>query len=137
MVLMGLLQLITPTAPAWCFNIEDAVEGYERKQNAPGFMLDVRNKPMSKIWYLLPISANLLDAHSTLRVINKGGRELNPYMEPLTKNPILFYGIKAGLGLGSGVLAREMSKHSKPVGFIGLTIGTGVPLGLAIHNYGL
>lgn len=82
-----------------------------------------------------PIVANGLDAYSTQQGLKRGGREVNPLIEPLAGNPKAFYPVKALIGAATGFGGDKISKMGHPnlakviVGF-----GTALPLAAAIHN---
>jgi hypothetical protein len=82
-----------------------------------------------------PAAAHLADALSTLKVIQGGGRELDPVLEPFADNPAALVGTKVIGGLAMGLLADLLAKKGHrnwAKAAAGLNIG--VPLGAAGLN---
>ena len=58
------------------------------------------------------------DAYSTLTVLKHGGTEANPLMKSVTKSPVAFIGLKAGVATMSIMAAEKMWKSHNRVGAV-------------------
>jgi hypothetical protein len=75
------------------------------------------------------------DAYSTLSALKNGGREANPLMSGLVKNPAAFVAMKAGVATASIMAAERLWKSNHRVGAIGLMIASNAMMGIvAAHN---
>lgn len=78
------------------------------------------------------------DAYSTLTVLNRGGVEANPFMKSMTKSPVAFVALKAGIASLSIVAAERMWKSNNRVGAVATMLVTnGFMSWVAIHNAGV
>ena len=75
------------------------------------------------------------DAYSTLRVLKHGGVEANPVMQGVTKNPMAFIGLKAGVTAMSIVAAERMWKNHNRVGaIVTMVVTNGLMSAVAANN---
>jgi len=75
------------------------------------------------------------DTYSTLSALKNGGREANPFMKSVTKSPIGFVAMKAGVTTASIMAAERLWKNHHRAGAIGLMIASNVMMGMvAAHN---
>lgn len=58
------------------------------------------------------------DTYSTLAVLKLGGREVNPVMKGVTKSPVAFVALKAGMATMSIMAAERMWKRNNRAGAI-------------------
>ena len=78
------------------------------------------------------------DAYSTLSVLKRGGLEANPMMKTLTKSPIAFIALKAGMATMSIVAAERMWKNHNRVGAVAtMLVSNGFMAYVAAHNAGV
>jgi hypothetical protein len=75
------------------------------------------------------------DAYSTLTTLRRGGTEANPLMRSVTKSPVAFIGLKAGVTAMSIMAAERMWKDNNRVGAV-LTMlaSNGFMAAVAAHN---
>ena len=75
------------------------------------------------------------DAYSTLTVLKHGGVEANPMMKGVTKSPVAFIGLKAGVTAMSIMAAERMWKNNNRLGAVLTMVATnGVMAYVAAHN---
>jgi hypothetical protein len=75
------------------------------------------------------------DAYSTLSALKNGGRESNPMMKGITKSPVAFVAMKAGVTTASIMAAEQLWKSHHRMGAIGLMVASNVMMGMvAAHN---
>ena len=108
---------------------------YSRDFYAPrSFPKDAGLHP--SLW-AVPVLGNLADAWSTQFRLRQGAVEANPFMSPFTKHPGLFYGLKAGVGLATALLANRLAKSGrKRAAKVVAIVGGAVPLAAAAYNMG-
>jgi uncharacterized protein DUF5658 len=58
------------------------------------------------------------DAYSTLTALKHGGTEANPLMKGVTKSPVAFIGLKAGVTMMSIMAAERMWKDDNRLGAV-------------------
>jgi len=85
--------------------------------------------------YFSTVSLQMLDAHSTHFLIDKGGRETNPMLAWLTPNKPAFYAAKAGFAAATILAAHSLAKRNKPAAIITLVAVNGVYAAVVAHNY--
>jgi hypothetical protein len=75
------------------------------------------------------------DAYSTLTVLKHGGVEANPVMKGITKNPMAFIGLKAGVTAMSIMAAERMWKNNNRVGaIVTMVVTNGLMTAVAANN---
>ena len=75
------------------------------------------------------------DAYSTLSALRNGGAEANPLMKGITKSPVAFIGLKAGVTVMSIMAAERMWKDNNRVGAVLTMVATnGFMAAVAAHN---
>ena len=75
------------------------------------------------------------DAYSTLSALRNGGTEANPLMKGITKSPVAFIGLKAGVTVMSIMAAERMWKDNNRVGAVLTMVATnGFMAAVAAHN---
>jgi uncharacterized protein DUF5658 len=75
------------------------------------------------------------DAYSTLNAINHGATEANPLMKGVTRNPMAFIGIKAGVTVMSIMAAERMWKNNNRLGAVLTMVASNSMMALvAAHN---
>jgi hypothetical protein len=75
------------------------------------------------------------DAYSTLTVLKAGGMEANPMMKAITKSPVAFIGLKAGMATLSIMSAERMWKRGNRIGAVATMVASNLFMGyVAAHN---
>jgi hypothetical protein len=75
------------------------------------------------------------DAYSTLSVLKHGGVEANPMMKGVTKSPVAFIGLKAGITAMSIMAAERMWKNNNRLGAVLTMVAANGVMGyVAAHN---
>ena len=95
-----------------------------------------RKRPMAlPALYGASILLQGYDAYSTLTVLKQGGLEANPVMKGVTKNPVAFIGLKAGVTMMSIMAAERMWKNHNRVGAIAtMIVSNGLMTAVAANN---
>jgi len=76
-----------------------------------------------------------LDAHSTMKAINAGAHEANPFMKGVAGNQGALLAVKAGVAGATIYFAEKMWKRN-PVGAIAMmVVVNGVNAAVVAHNY--
>ena len=75
------------------------------------------------------------DAYSTLTALKNGGTEANPLMKGITKSPVAFIGLKAGVTMMSIMAAERMWKDNNRLGAVlTMVASNGFMAAVAAHN---
>ena len=75
------------------------------------------------------------DAYSTLSALKNGGTEANPLMKSITKSPVAFIGLKAGVTMMSIMAAERMWKDNNRLGAVlTMAASNGFMAMVAAHN---
>src|SRR5215510_6993313 len=75
------------------------------------------------------------DAYSTLTALKHGGTEANPLMKGITRSPVAFIGLKAGVTTMSIVAAERMWKNDNRLGAVlTMVASNGFMAMVAAHN---
>jgi hypothetical protein len=75
------------------------------------------------------------DAYSTLTALRRGGTEANPLMKGITKSPVAFIGLKAGVTMMSIMAAERMWKDDNRLGAVlTMVASNGFMAAVAAHN---
>src|SRR6185503_8304347 len=75
------------------------------------------------------------DAYSTLTALKHGGTEANPLMKSITKSPVAFIGLKAGVTMMSIMAAERMWKDNNRLGAVlTMAASNGFMAAVAAHN---
>jgi Domain of unknown function (DUF5658) len=75
------------------------------------------------------------DAYSTLTALKNGGSEANPLMKGITKSPVAFIGLKAGVTMMSIMAAERMWKDNNRLGAVlTMVASNGLMAAVAAHN---
>lgn len=85
--------------------------------------------------YVTTATMQALDVHSTFAALNRGGSEVNPMMDGLTKHRVAFGAVKAGVAASSIYAAHRLAKHNR-VAAIALLIAINSAYAVVVsHNY--
>ena len=89
---------------------------------------------------LVPLYASFgalqgLDVHSTLRAIDRGGREANQFMAPMTERPAVFMAIKAGSTAGILYLTERVRRRSPTAAIVMMTAFNSAYAVVVANNY--
>ena len=75
------------------------------------------------------------DAYSTLAALKNGGTEANPLMKGITKSPVAFIGLKAGVTMMSIMAAERLWKDNNRLGAVlTMVASNGFMAAVAAHN---
>lgn len=75
------------------------------------------------------------DAYSTLTALKHGGTEANPLMKGITKSPVAFIGLKAGVTMMSIMAAERMWKDDNRLGAVLTMVASNSLMAMvAAHN---
>jgi len=79
------------------------------------------------------IALNTADVMLTYKGIQKGARELNPFIRDIIENRPLFISIKATFTIGALALIRQLRKHDRKTAMVYL-IGANLVYSLVVAN---
>jgi hypothetical protein len=75
------------------------------------------------------------DVYSTLTVLKHGGTEANPLMKEITRSPVVFIGLKAGVTMMSIIAAERMWKDDNRLGAVLMMVASnGFMAIVAVNN---
>ena len=75
------------------------------------------------------------DAYLTLSALEAGASEANPIMEPITRNPIAFVAVKAGLTAASIVSAEQLWRQRRRKSAVAvMVLSNAMMVAIAAHN---
>jgi hypothetical protein len=96
----------------------------------------VRRRPLAlPSLYAGSVFLQSYDAYSTLSALRNGGTEANPLMTGITKSPVAFIGLKAGVTMMSIMAAERMWKDNNRVRAVLTMVATnGFMAAVAAHN---
>src|SRR5262245_58066378 len=96
----------------------------------------VRRRPLAlPSLYAGSVFLQSYDAYSTLSALRNGGTEANPLMKGITKSPVAFIGLKAGVTMMSIMAAERMWKDNNRVRAVLTMVATnGFMAAVAAHN---
>jgi hypothetical protein len=96
----------------------------------------VRRRPLAlPSLYAGSVFLQSYDAYSTLSALRNGGTEANPLMKGITKSPMAFIGLKAGVTVMSIMAAERMWKDNNRVRAVLTMVATnGFMAAVAAHN---
>jgi len=98
---------------------------------------DITPRP-SKVMFALYATTALmqgLDAHSTMKALDRGATEKNPLMSYLTSHPAAFVALKAGAAASLIFAGKRLAKRSKTQAIIALAAVNSAYFAIALHNY--
>jgi hypothetical protein len=103
------------------------------------FAQEIGHKPGERVKFFAVYSSfvalQAMDAHSTLRALNKGASESNPLVGGMASQPAALLAMKAGSATATIFLAQRLRKEH-PVGALFLMAGINSAYAtLVAHNY--
>jgi hypothetical protein len=87
--------------------------------------------------YLSYGALQALDIHSTLHVLDNGGREGNAVMAHVVRSPAAFVAVKAGAGAGIVLLTEKLWKRNRAAAVLTMIGLNGAYATIVSHNYSL
>jgi hypothetical protein len=87
--------------------------------------------------YLSYGALQALDIHSTLHVLDNGGREGNAVMANVVRSPAAFVAVKAGAGAGIVLLTEKLWKRNRAAAVLTMIGLNGAYATIVSHNYSL
>lgn len=100
----------------------------------PSFTDTLSSGVLRALYITTPV-VQAIDGISTLKVIQLGGKELNPMMAPFVSSPGVFAATRAALAFGQIYMAHELAKRNRFLA-IGALAGLNVAYAMiAVHNY--
>jgi hypothetical protein len=76
-----------------------------------------------------------LDAHSTLKAIQAGGHEANPFMRAFASKPAALIAVKAGTAAATMMFVEKLSKRNPIASFVVMTALNSAYATVVAHNY--
>jgi Domain of unknown function (DUF5658) len=93
--------------------------------------------PLLNSLHAVSIATQLLDAHSTIKAIDRGGVEANPLMRGLIDNRPAFIGVKAAGAAGLVYLTHKLWKRNKTAAIITSAAINSLYIVKVTQNYGI
>jgi hypothetical protein len=105
---------------------------------APDFAINnsfrVRRPSILPALYATSAALQGYDAYSTMSALKAGGVEANPLMKTVTKNPLAFVALKAGVATTSIMAAERLWKNGNRMGAIGVMVASNVGMAFVAAN---
>lgn len=141
-------QAASPCAPAaevvcpaaTCVLTEQADDGSQAASVPAHVVPSVVGSTTRRPHALIPVFASYavvqaLDVHSTLRALNAGAVEQNPFMTPLVRHPVAFVGLKAAITAGTIFAADRLSRHHRLAAYCLMFAMNSAYAVVVAHNY--
>ena len=77
----------------------------------------------------------LLDAHSTMKALNAGGREANPAMSAIASNSATLFAVKAGTAAATAYFVERLSKKHPKGAVVVMAVLNSAYVAVVAHNY--
>ena len=77
----------------------------------------------------------ILDAHSTIKALNAGGREANPAMAGIASNRATLVAVKAGTAVATAYFAERLSKNHPKRALVLMAVLNSAYAAIVAHNY--
>jgi len=91
--------------------------------------------PLISSLYASFITLQALDAHSTLRALDRGAREGNPLIEPFTHNTAALIALKAGTAAGVLYMTDRVHRHNRVAGIVIMAAANSAYAMIVARNY--
>ena len=85
--------------------------------------------------YVSFIALQALDAHSTLRALDRGAVESNPLVEPFAQNPAALIALKAGTAAGVLYMTDRVRRHNRVASIVIMAAANSVYATIVARNY--
>lgn len=102
--------------------------------SAPDFSR-LRRPALLPALYATNVALQVLDAHSTLRALGNGGREVNPVMKGVVGNRGALLAVKAGAAVGTIYFAEKLWKRNRVAAIALMVAVNGATAAIVAHNY--
>ena len=85
--------------------------------------------------YVSFIALQALDAHSTLRALDRGAVESNPLVEPFADHPAALIALKAGTAAGVLYMTDRVRRHNRVASIVIMAAANSVYATIVARNY--
>ena len=85
--------------------------------------------------YVSFIGLQALDAHSTMRALDRGAVESNPLIEPFAGNPAALIALKAGTTVGVLYMTERVRRHNRVASIVIMAAANSVYATIVAKNY--
>jgi hypothetical protein len=133
---LALVASDTPSAllPLFPTAIRTAASAEAASTIAPDFSR-IRRPRLLPALYAVTVLTQVLDAHSTMSALGRGGREMNPMMQGVASNGTTLLAVKVGTAVGTVFVAEKLWRRNR-VAAVALMVAVNVATaGIAAHNY--
>ena len=101
---------------------------------APDFSRIRRPKLLPPL-YAVTVLTQVLDAHSTMTALGRGGREMNPLMQGVASNRGALLAVKMGAAAGTVFVAEKLWRRNRVAAIALMVAVNAATAGIAAHNY--
>jgi hypothetical protein len=77
----------------------------------------------------------ILDAHSTMKALDAGGREANPAMSAIASNSTALFAVKAGTAAATAYFVERLSKKHPKGAIVVMAVLNSAYAAVVAHNY--
>jgi Domain of unknown function (DUF5658) len=98
---------------------------------------DAERPAVLPVLYVSTVALQVLDAHSTLRAVAHGSREINMVMAPVVDSHASWLAVKTLAAAGTIYFAEKAWRHNPVATVVVLAIINAVQAAVVIHNYNL
>jgi hypothetical protein len=101
---------------------------------APDFSR-IRRPKLLPALYAVTVLTQVLDAHSTMSALSRGGREMNPLMQGVASNGTTLLAVKMGAAVGTVFVAEKLWRRNRVAAIALMVAVNAATAGIAAHNY--
>jgi hypothetical protein len=101
---------------------------------APDFS-HIRRPRLLPALYAVTVLTQVLDAHSTMTALGRGGREMNPLMQGVASNRGALLAVKMGAAVGTVFVAEKLWRRNRVAAIALMVAVNAATAGIAAHNY--
>ena len=101
---------------------------------APDFSR-IRRPKLLPALYAATVLTQVLDAHSTMTALGRGGREVNPLMQGVASNRGALLAVKMGAAVGTVFVAEKLWRRNRVAAIALMVAVNAATAGIAAHNY--
>jgi len=107
------------------------------RETLPELAQPTKNRPRGVLvpLYVSFAALQALDVHSTLRAVDAGGVEQNPFLKGLVNQPAALIALKGGIAASTILVADKLQRHSRIGAIVAMAALNSVYATVVAHNY--
>jgi hypothetical protein len=106
------------------------------RETLPELAQPTKNRPRVLVPLYVSFAAlQALDVHSTLRAVDAGGVEQNPFLKGLVNQPAALIALKGGIAASTILVADKLQRHNRIGAIVAMAALNSVYATVVAHNY--